>query len=300
MLNLLFIVLSLGIGWFFAHNALLPPDTHKLINKLLVWIFIPALNVKYVLTLSFSSAYLYPMLTPWGLFFFALIFFSLVNRVAKFPRKTLGALILTGGISSISFVGFPIFQLFYGTTGISMGIIMSQLGTFLIVMTLGITLATTLSEKTANIFMISKRMLRFPPFVVTLICLIINFFTFDIPPEIVDLATLISQPFAFLALFAVGLQVNFSNIFHDAKPLYIGLFYKLIICPGVIFLFFFFFGNINTTEAKISLLGAALGPINTAAIIADDFGLDGLVAAKMVSVGIPISIFSTLLIQYLL
>ncbi|MFB0947308.1 MAG: AEC family transporter, partial [Spirosomataceae bacterium] len=243
---------------------------------------------------------LYPMLTPWVLFFGAMLYFYVINRSAKFSRETLGALILTGGISSISFVGFPIFQLYYGTTGMSMGIIMSQLGTFLIVMTLGIALATTLSEKKANLRLILKRMVRFPPFGATLICLSINALTDEIPPEITDLATLISQPFAFLALFAVGLQVNFSNILRDSKPLYTGLFYKLIICPLIVFLFFYVNGTLTTTEAKISLLGAALGPMNTAAIIADDFGLDGLLAAKMVSVGIPVSIFSTLLIQYLL
>lgn len=300
MLNLLFIVVCLGIGWLFARFELLPANSHKLINKLLVWIFIPALNFKYLATLSFTSAYLYPLITPWLLFLGAIAFFCIAKGVVQFSKQTLGALILTGGIGSISFVGFPIFQLYYGDAGMAMGIIMSQLGTFLVAMTLGIAIATILGRESKKPSDMLKSMLGFPPLVSMFLALFVNFLTDGTPSVLTEMASLISQPFAFLALFAVGLQINFTHFLKDKKLLFVGLGYKLVVCPVVIFCYFYFNEELSFTEAKISLLGASLGPMNTAAIIAEDFGLNGALAAKMVSVGIPVSIISTLIIQYLL
>ncbi|MEJ7673841.1 MAG: hypothetical protein WKF59_14375 [Chitinophagaceae bacterium] len=57
---------------------------------------------------------------------FSSISFSLYATKNKIKKTDTGTLILTGGISGISFIGFPIFEMLYGKQDLEAGIMMSQ------------------------------------------------------------------------------------------------------------------------------------------------------------------------------
>ena len=212
--------------------------------------------------------------------------------IAQFDRSTTGALTLTAGISSISFVGFPIFELLFGKEGLQMGVLMSQAGSFVVCGTLGIFTASYYSSARVSVQKIVSDIFQFPPFVAFCVAIILNISNFHFPIIIADVLQKIGTPFTILALVSIGLQISFKRKDLQLKPLLYGLFYKLLIAPIMIFILYIIIIGELSFLGKISVVGAALGSMNTATIIAINYGLNPKLATQMVSISIPLSLIN--------
>ena len=226
---------------------------------------------------------------PYILFGVAFVFFKIISPIAQFDRSTTGALTLTAGISSISFVGFPIFELLFGIEGLQMGVLMSQAGSFVVCGTLGIFTASYYSASEVSAKKIVKDIFQFPPFLAFCLAVILNILNFHFPVIATNILQKIGGPFTILALISIGLQISFKREDLQVKPLLYGLFYKLLIAPLLIFILYFLIIGEHTFLGKISVVGAALGSMNTATIIAINYGLNPKLATQMVSISIPLS-----------
>ena len=69
------------------------------------------------------------------------------------------------GLGNTSFVGVPMIETFYGAHEMSIGILIGQLGTYLVLSTLGIAVAALYSSKAASGGEILKRITGSPPFI---------------------------------------------------------------------------------------------------------------------------------------
>ena len=94
------------------------------LNGLIVNVCLPALTLLYTSETHFNQTQILPVLMPYILFVVAFLFFKIFAPILNFDRSTTGALTLTAGISSISFVGFPIFELMFGKQGLEIGVLM--------------------------------------------------------------------------------------------------------------------------------------------------------------------------------
>ena len=249
----------------------------------------PALILLQITGLRFSREFIFPVLVAWIIFLVAFLFFTVLGRWKKYPPKTVAALIITGGISSTSFIGFPVFELLYGKKGLQIAVLMSQAGSFLIGITLGVAVASWHSA-TPSLKDVLRNVIRFPPFIAFVVAVSLNIASIDFPFLIHNVLSVISAPFSILALLSVGLQINLPEDHEEVAPLAIGLLYKLLIAPGVIFLLYHFVFRQNLLITSISVMGAAIGPMNTAAIIAGKYNLNARLASNMVAIGIPLSI----------
>ncbi len=142
MTNIAFLLVCLTLGVFLRKVPTLSKDAHLVINNLLLYVCLPAATLLYTSSTRFNEAYALPILMPWISFGGAFLFFQILRRFVKFHRHSEAVLILTSGIPSVSFVGFPIFELLYGEEGMQIGVLMSQAGSFLVCSTLGIILAS--------------------------------------------------------------------------------------------------------------------------------------------------------------
>ncbi|MEJ7913404.1 MAG: AEC family transporter, partial [Chitinophagaceae bacterium] len=208
----------------------------------------------------------------------------------NYPPKTIAALIITGGISSTSFVGFPVFELLFGREGLQMAILMSQAGSFLIGITLGVAVASWHSTETPSLKNLLQNVVRFPPFIAFSVAVVLNVSGIHFPKFFNDTLAVISAPFSVLALLSVGLQISFTRKDLEAPKLSLGLLYKLILAPALIFLLYHFAFRQSNLITSISVMGAAIGPMNTAAIIAGKYNLNAKLASNMVAIGIPLSL----------
>jgi hypothetical protein len=260
---------------------------------------LPALTLLYTTEIRFERNQILPILMPYLLFGFAFVFFKIIAPIVQLDRSTVGALTLTAGISSISFVGFPIFELLFGKEGLQMGVLMSQAGSFVVCGTLGIFTASYYSSAEVSVKKIVKDIFQFPPFLAFCLAAFLNVLNFHFPVWSIDVLQKMGTPFSILALTSIGLQMSFKKEDLQVKPLLYGLLYKLLIAPLLIFIGYIVIIGEHSLVGKISVVGAALGSMNTATVIAINYGLNPKLATQMVSISIPLS-FINVGIWYLL
>lgn len=286
-LTLLFVCLLLGI--ILQRLKGFPKDAHLVLNSFIIYVCLPALTLLYTTEIHFERSQILPILMPYILYGFAFVFFKIISPILQFDRSTTGALTLTAGISSISFVGFPIFELLFEEEGLQMGVLISQAGSFVVCGTLGIFTASYYSSAEVSAQKIVRDIFQFPPFLAFCMAVFLNLVDFHFPTWSVNILQKIGSPFSILALTSIGLQISFKKEDLQIKPLLYGLFYKLLIAPMLIFILYIIIIGEHSFLGKISVVGAALGSMNTATIIAINYGLNPKLASQMVSISIPLS-----------
>lgn len=290
MINLVLLLICLLAGFGLRRLRVVTEEAPRALNQLLVSLFLPALTLLYIPEIHLDERFLLPVLVPWVQFGLGWLFISWMARRRGLPKRTLGALLLTGGISSTSFVGFPVFEMLYGNEGLAMGILMSQAGSFLVGMTLGIAIASWYTAKEPSAGLMLRNMLRFPPFVTFLVAILLNGLGYRHAPEVRSLLEKISSPFSVIALLSVGMQMTGSVRQWQKIPLAVGLSYKLIIAPLLIYALLVGVLRRHDSVMELCVLGAAIGPMNTAAVVAERYGLNAPLATQMVGVGLPLSL----------
>jgi hypothetical protein len=290
MANLVLLLVCLSLGAMLRRRRVVPAGGVSVLNQLLVVVFMPALTFLHLAVARLDQRFLLPVLAPWLLFGASYLFFTAVGQRLKFSRGTIGALILTAGISSTSFVGFPIFELLYGPEGLAMGIMMSQAGSFLIGVTLGVAVASWYGAAEPSWNAMLSNVLRFPPFLAFVLAMVANALGYQHPDLVRGVLEKLSAPFSVVALLSVGLQMNLAVPRQQTRALVLGLSYKLLLAPLLIYGLYHTLAQQHGRVVDLCVLGAAIGPMNTAAVVADRYGLDPPLAAQMVGLGIPLSL----------
>jgi predicted permease len=209
--------------------------------------------------------------------------FWLVARRLGLPPATTGALMLTGGLGNTSFVGLPMIEAFYGRAGIPTGILIDTLGSYLVLSTLGVTVACIYSRGTASAGSVAKRVVTFPPLIAVVIAIVLMDVTY--PPWLIDVLARLGATLAPLALVSVGLQLRLDALRGNRTPLALGLSYKLIVAPALLAAFYFGFLGLSDGNIRVTVLEAAMGPQIGGAIVASQYGLDPALVTLMVGAG---------------
>jgi predicted permease len=92
-----------------------------------------------------------------------------------------------------------------------------------------------------------------------------------------------------LALLSVGFQLRLGHLAGNGKKLAVGLGFKLVLAPLVLFLLYVPLLGAHGQAIQITLFEAAMPPMITAAILATEHDLDPPFATLMVAVGLVIS-----------
>jgi len=291
MNNLILLVLCFAAGVLLHRLKRMPVNTPAVLNSFIIHVSLPALTLLSVHGLKISGNVGLMAAMAWIYFGLSAGFFRLVGRWLKLPRPTVGALILTGGLGNTAYVGLPMIESYYGHQGLASGIIVDQLGSFLVLSTLGITFAGIYSTGRPGVGDMAKRVLLFPPFIALLVALLL------IPIEYPEWLTIVlkrlSDTMAPLALLAVGFQLRLGHLAGNGRNLAIGLAFKLVLAPLVLFLLYVPLLGAHGQAIQITLFQAAMPPMITSAILATEHDLDPPLATLMVTVGLVIS-FATL------
>ena len=239
---------------------------------------------------------LWPVSMPWLLFGFSAVLFAGLARAVKLPRTTTGALIMTAGLANTSFVGLPMIETFYGPEHLSTGILIDQLGTYLVLSTAGITIACLFSSGTASWRTIAVRIVSFPP----LLALVLAFVLMPVayPPWLIAALHRLGDTLAPLALVSVGLQLRLEQLPGYRLLLGYGLAFKLVLGPLLLALVYVGVLSQRGETMQVTLFEAAMGPQIGGAIVAMQYGLNPTLITLMVGIGVALS-FVTLPVWYL-
>jgi predicted permease len=291
MNNLILLIVCFSAGMLLRRSGRMPENAPATINVFIIYISVPALTLLYLHDFEFGADTLLIGLMPWLMFAFSAGFFWLVGRWLGLSRSTTGALMLTGGMSNTAFFGLPMVESYYGHSAIPIAIVIDQLGSFMVISTLGITVAGNYSSGRPTLAGIVKRIALFPPIISLVITLLL------IPVEYAGWFTALlkrlGDTLAPLALLSIGLQLKLGHVAEHKRDLAIGLLFKLMIAPLLILLLYVPLFGAGGHAIQVTVFEAGMPPMITAAIVASEHDLNPPLANLMVAAGIVIS-FATL------
>jgi predicted permease len=278
------------LGILLRHLGRLPNNAAASLNGFVVHISLPALTLTYVHGLKLDATLILPALMAWVMFGMGCGFFWLAARPLGFSRATTGGLMLTGGLANTSFVGLPMIDTFYGQQFLGLGILIDQLGSYFVLSTLGILVASLYSSgsgQSISTKAVIRKIVLFAPFQAFVLALLLM--PFEYPTWLDDLFRRLGATLIPIALVSVGYQLQLSHVRGKANPLAVGLAFKLAVGPALILLLFAGALAAERQVLSVTVFEAAMGPMIGASIIAMDHELDPPLLTLMVGVGIPLS-----------
>lgn len=297
MSNLILLFLCLFIGILVKKLPNFPKNTHVVLNQFVLFISLPAMALFYLPEIELSWDLLFPASVAYIGFILAALIFIPLGKYFGWSNKLIGCLLLTAGLGNTSFVGIPVIQTLYGDEGVKSLIIVDIPGTVVVLSSLGMLTAISYSNGKSDWKTIVGNLMKFPPFIAFLIGVFMLLFNLHFPIEIKDVLGKIMITVSPLALVSVGFQLKIERRSKHWRFLALGLFYTLIIWPLACFIIYCLIFKQNNLPIKVSIMEAAMAPMITGAILANQYGLKPRLANMMIGVGIPLS-FITLSIWY--
>ena len=235
--NIILLLLCLLAGLLLRYFRRVPDTTHVGLNAFIINLSLPALILNLIHQVQPEPRLAFAILMPWLVFVVGAAVFALAGRVFRLPRPSTGALIVTGGLGNTSFIGVPMIETFYGNADVPIGIIIDQLGTYLVLSTIGLLTICMYAEGSVTGREIVRRVITFPPLIalVLAICL----FPVAYPSWLVTVLTRLGNTLVPLALVSVGLQLRVEAFRGKRDLLVAGLGYKLLAAPLLVALLYF-------------------------------------------------------------
>jgi predicted permease len=287
MQNLLLLVACLAAGVMLRRSGRAPEGAHVALNAFVIHVSLPALILLHLQRVPITASVLASASVAWVLFALSAFFFLAVGRAARLAPQTIGALTLTGGLANTSFVGIPMIEAFYGNGGVALGLVIDQLGSYLALATLGILIAAFYSGDRVSAEKVARKIVTFPPLIAVVVAFVLR--RFDYPAWFAPLLARLGDTLAPLALASVGMQLRFAQFDAYRTKLAIGLAFKLLIGPALVFGLVLALFDLDGESTRITLFEAAMAPMIGAAIVASEHRLDPPLTALMVGIGIPLS-----------
>lgn len=296
MTNLILLAVCLLLGILLQKVKSLPKETHVALNVIILHVPLPALALKSIPELQWDISLISLCLVAWIIFGAAYFFFSWVGPKLNWDKKVIGCLILTAGLGNTAFVGFPVIEAVFGKEALKYAMLVDQPGTFLICSSLGIWVGTSFSAGKIPKRELLRRVVVFPPFMAFALAIVLGLMGWQSQGSFKELLERLASILTPLALISVGLQLKWKEIRSDLPYLTMGLGFKLVLAPIIIFALYRL-ADVPQNLFSIALMEAAMAPMITASILAASYDLQPRLAGLMVGVGVPLS-FLTLSAWY--
>ena len=282
---MLFACLAIGIGLRWGKR--IPDNAHITINAFIIHVSLPALTLLQVHSVKFDPGLIYAAAMPWLLFTAGALLFWAIGRMLLLPRATVGALAVVGGLGNTSFMGLPMIEAFYGPGGMPTGIVVDQLGTYLVLSTIGIMLICFYADGAVTRRDIVRRIVTFPPLLALLAAALLMPLAY--PAWANSMLARLGATLAPLALISVGSQLRLGAWRGNQAALALGVGYKLVIGPALVLLIYVGCLGLHGATTRITLFEAAMGPQIGGSIVAIQYGLNAPLISLVVGVGTVLS-----------
>jgi predicted permease len=261
-------------------------------------IALPALVLELVPRIHFQWHLWFLVVSQWAVLGGVWLLFSWLGPKLQWPRERTGAMILVCGLGNTSFVGYPMLDALRGREGLALGVVADQAGCFIALAVGGITVAALYSGRRPQPRQILRRVLLFPAFL-ALVAGIVAGLCGGWPQALADILARLGSTLTPLALFSVGLQFRLHLGRAQLGALGLGLGWKLLLAPALVYATGWLLG-IHGLILIVGVLQAAMAPMISAAILADQNGLDPPLANSVLGAGIVLSLLTVPLINSLL
>lgn len=287
MANIILLAVCLLAGVMLKKTGRFHAATPNVLNSFIIHVSLPALAIRYIHSMKVDPSLMLTAAMAWILFACAWAVFGTAGRIFQLDRSVIGALVLVAGLGNTSFVGLPMIEAYFGKEHLGTGLIADQLGSFMVLSTLGIFAATCYSSGSVTPAQMARKIFMFPPFQALVAAFLLRPVQF--PDWSVTVLEKLGSTLTPLALFSVGFQLHFGEIRALIRPLSAGLVYKLLLGPALIYLLYSVLLRAAGAEVQVTIFEAAMAPMITAGIIAIDHDLKPQLVGLLVGIGIPLS-----------
>ena len=299
MENFILITICLGAGLILQRFKIFAPQAPLALNLYVIWIALPALILKQVPTLAFSTELLVPVILPWLMVVIGGVLVLAAARIMHWSREITGILLLTVPLGNTSFLGIPMITALFGEDMLPYGIIYDQFGSFMALATYG-TLVLALygnRRNSPNWRQVGYKIITFPPFISLTLALLLGPYLQH--PTLAESFSKIGSSLVPVVMFAIGLQLKIRLAPGNTLPFVYGLTAKLILAP-LIGLALCRAAGIDTPAATIAIFESGMPPMVTAGALAISAGLAPELAAALTGWGILAAFVTLPALAYLL
>jgi malate permease and related proteins len=290
MSALLLLFVCLLLGALVARFAKPPAGIVPGINWWVINVALPALVLKLIPRVKFDPQLWFPVAAMWLTFGGAWVLFGLLGPRLGWSRQRIGALILVCGLGNTAFMGYPLMQALHGQPGLALAVVADQLGAFPLLASAGVVVACLYAGRAPKPAMIVRRVLTFPAFVALIIGIVVGMLG-GWPDWLDGVFTPIGATLTPLALFSVGLQFKFGPGERQLGAVGWGLGWKLLLAPLLCWTLGIATG-VGGLVLTVGVLQAAMAPMISAAILADEYELEPALANTVLGAGIVLSLLT--------
>jgi len=282
------ILAMLGLGLLLQQLRVMPADSAKVLNLVVLYVCLPATVLRVAPRLTLEPALFAIAAVPWVLLGATVLLVTLIAGAFRWRNSTRAVLLLTVALGNTSFLGYPLTVALIGESALPYAVIYDQFGAFLILSTFGLyALALYGGDARPTLREVLRRLVTFPP----LWALVIGFTIMPAEPPawIASGLQRLSDALLPLAMLAIGLAIQLAPPREDLAPLATGLVLKLAVMPALALLLVPLFG-LTGTMAQVTVLESAMPSMVTAGALAISHGLAPRLAAAMVGYGVVLSL----------
>ncbi|WP_029923394.1 AEC family transporter [Nevskia soli] len=295
-LLLLFFCLAMGIA--VTRYARPPAGLAQNLNWWVLNIALPALVLDLIPRIRFDPHLWFLVATMWLLFIGSWLLFALLGPRLGWSRGRIGALILVGGLGNTSFMGYPMIEALRGKEGLGLAVIADQVGNFVALAVGGVAVTAVYAGRTLMPAEVLRRILLFPSFL-ALVGGIIAGALGGWPEPVHLVLERIGASLTPLALFSVGLQFRLHLGRSQLGALGMGLGWKMFAAPLLCWLLGIATG-VSGLVLTVGVLQAAMAPMISAAILAEQYEMEPELANTVLGAGILLSLVTVPLANLLL
>jgi predicted permease len=267
------------------------------LNNFIIRFALPAVILISIPNLEIDITVLLPILTPWCLLLFNIFVIITISNYFKWSREVKGALLMVATLGNTSYLGFPLVNAFWGAEAMPFAVVYDQIGNFFLLAIYGaIVLSVYGSEKT-NAQNIIKSIVSFPPFIALVLAFVIRGMTL---PLVIEQSLLyVGMTMMPVAMFIVGIQLQFKVPEQYVKPLIFGLTLKMLLAPILVMVVLIQLDKVDLM-AKVSVFQSAVPPMVTAGIMAINARLAPPLVTAMIAYGTMAAFITLPLLHFLL
>lgn len=297
MSNLALILVCLGIGLLLQHVRRLPEQAASTLNLYVIYVALPAMILTEIPKLTLDQKALLPVISTWLVMSFTVALIWFTARTLRWSRSVTGAMMLIIPLGNTSFVGVPLIQALLPPEAMPYALLYDQTGTVIALNTYAVVIAAWYSGQQTSWSKVGTTIATFPPF----IALLLAFATlsWQYPEWIRYSTTRIGESLVPVVMVAVGLQWRLRLDQEHLSPLLVGLGYKLVLIPAVVFALFALL-DLNSIAAQAVALQTAMPAMISAGVVAMTHGLAPRLVSSVVGYGLLLSLLTVPLWSQLL
>lgn len=295
MSALLLLFVCLALGMLVRRFARPPEGTVRGINWWVLNVALPALVLELIPKVRLDPQLWFLVVAMWLVFGGAWLGFGWLGPRLGWSRQRTGALILVCGLGNTAYMGYPMIAALRGEAGLSLAVVADQLGAFPVLASVAVVVASLYAGRAPHPGAIVRRILTFPAFLALLVGVVAGRLG-GWPAWLDGVFHPIGETLTPLALFSVGMQFRLRGSHGQWGATAWGLGWKLLVAPVACWVLGIATG-VGGMVLVAGVLQAAMAPMVSATILADEYGLDPELANTVLGLGILVSLATVPLIN---